>query len=609
MEADKSPPGHGEHREIGAAPLRPAGSGKDASRPLFLALATLALLYAAVVNIRTVVDTDIGWQLAAGRYMVEQREVPRRAVFSYTAAANEWIYPPLAELIFYAAYRLGGFAALTWLGVATCTGTVAVLLRHGGIGTAALAVIAVPAMGYHTLPRAGMFTPLLFASVLSLLWEHHRRGRAALWLLPVLMVAWVNLHVGFIGGIALLAAYAGVELAQALVGSRPAGAASPPWRVPTQPWEAGNKAQVPAAEPLSRLRRAAPWLAVAAAASLLNPWGPRIYLTLALQERILRSVAEQISEWAARVPLSLAGIRGALAWRSPMSAYWWLLAAALVAVVLAARRKQAGTVLLLAAALLAFRHVRFQAVFAAVVVVAAGPLFEPKVQSPKSKMAGFALLGALVFLAGIRVADLVSNRYYLSEGEIAVFGTGASRWYPERACAFLLRERLPGRLFNDYAIGGYLTWRLWPHYPVYIDGRAIPFGADLLLRSGRLLAESPDSMEWQREADRWGIRTVMLGIARYGGVGGALECFCQSHSWRPVYLDEVSAVFVRNREENAPWLSRLQVDCATVRLAPPSTRNKAILHNYYADAGSVFLRLGRTTEAIQAFEQAERLRR
>ena len=71
-------------------------------------------------------------------------------------------------------------------------------------------------------------------------------------------------------------------------------------------------------------------------------------------------------------------------------------------------------------------------------------------------------------------------------------------WYPERATAFLLRERLPRNVFNDYNSGGYLTWRIGPKYPVYVDGRLIPFLLRFPLRYHRdartlsaLSAEAP----------------------------------------------------------------------------------------------------------------------
>lgn len=122
------------------------------SRRLAVALAGLALAYALVINVRTVVDTDIGWQLTAGRYVVQHGRIPFRDVFSYTAEGREWAYPALSGVIFYGAHQVGGFALLTLLGVAACALTVGLLLRGAGPAQAALAIVAVPMIGYGTLP-------------------------------------------------------------------------------------------------------------------------------------------------------------------------------------------------------------------------------------------------------------------------------------------------------------------------------------------------------------------------------------------------------------------------------------------------------------------------
>ena len=91
-----------------------------------------------------------------------------------------------------------------------------------------------------------------------------------------------------------------------------------------------------------------------------------------------------------------------------------------------------------------------------------------------------------------------------------------------------------------------------------------------------------------------------------------LQQFCASEAWRPVYLDEVAAIFVRNRPENAAWINRLQIDCATVRIDPPSTvalgslaRQNGELFNFYNNAGSVLYVLGRGAEALKYLQSAE----
>ena len=95
----------------------------------------------------------------------------------------------------------------------------ALLLRRGSAVSAAIAILAVPLIAWRTAPRADMFTVVLFAAFLSLLWENYQTGRARLWLLPLLMVAWVNLHLGFSAGLALMGMYVVTELLESLFGA------------------------------------------------------------------------------------------------------------------------------------------------------------------------------------------------------------------------------------------------------------------------------------------------------------------------------------------------------------------------------------------------------
>jgi hypothetical protein len=68
----------------------------------------------------------------------------------------------------------------------------------------------------------------------------------------VIMLFWVNLHPGFIAGLAAIGAYLLIELSDLLFAERRQAA-------------------------LLRLRRVWPWLAACGAATLVNPWGAKIY--------------------------------------------------------------------------------------------------------------------------------------------------------------------------------------------------------------------------------------------------------------------------------------------------------------------------------------------
>ena len=567
-----------------------------------IALIALALVYALLAGLKTVADFDLGWQLATGRYIVEHHSIPSTDVLSSTARGNEWIYPPGSGVILYAVSHFGGWTALSWLNALACMAVVALLIFNGGTLTAVLAILAVPAIDYRTEPRSEMFTTVLFAAFLSLLWRHHRGQRARLWLLPILMALWVNLHTGFAAGLALVAGYALLELLELPFATRRAAA-------------------------LTRLRAAAPWCALSALATLANPWGYRIFAALLRQNAAGELHAAFIGEWSS-VRLNFTALAQMVDLRNPASGDWILLLVAAVAILAALGRQQLGPAALLAGgAYLSLEHIRFQALFAILVVTIAGSLpardtgyKDAPAQWLKALRAFLArddarvaVLVAAAILVALRGFDLVSNRHYIVEGGVSLFGAGPSWWYPERATEFIRREKLPGNMFNDFDLGGYLAFRLGPSYLDYVDSRYIPFGIDLLLHKNHLMASPPDSPDWDAEVSARNLNLAIFALARYGQLENVpLAAFCSSHNWKPVYLDEVSVVFLRVRPENEPWLSRLTLDCRTAPIAPPvvspdSRRGGAALFEFYANAGSVFYVLSRDAEAAAALDRADQL--
>ena len=238
-------------------PATPATTTSDSLlRRLALLLAAVAALYMAMACLRTVGDFDTGWQLALGRYLIQHHAVPRTDVLSYTSAGTPWTYPALAGAVLYAIYSVGGYAALSWLCALAGLGLSCwLLLRRAGaplLATAAILAVAVPSLAYRLTPRADLFTTLLFAILFTELWRRHRGLKAWMWLVPIIMLAWVNLHGGFIAGVAAIVGYVLCE-ALALTSS-------------------SQRGQV-----LGRLHEDAKWLLMGVAVTVINPFGINIY--------------------------------------------------------------------------------------------------------------------------------------------------------------------------------------------------------------------------------------------------------------------------------------------------------------------------------------------
>ncbi|HJZ65209.1 MAG TPA: tetratricopeptide repeat protein [Candidatus Acidoferrum sp.] len=559
---------------------------------LRMALIAMALVYALLAGLRTVSDPDLGWQLATGKYIVQLHEIPSTALYTYTVPGARWVYPPLGEVIFYLCFLVGGYAAISWFSALACVGTVALMTWRGEGATAALAIVAVPAIAFRTGPRADLFTTVLFAAILVLLWRHHEGERVRLWLLPVLMLAWVNLHLGFVAGLALMGGYLVMEGFAALFAEQRAGA-------------------------LLRAKQALPWVAVSALATIVNPWGIRIYESLALQNAAAQPSNDFIGEWSGMHFNALA-LREFLSPRDAASGDWWIFVLGVLTLVACRFHKRIGAAILLAGGMIeAIRHVRFQAIFAILVVVIGGTVLAELGRSLKWKPNWAGAAGGVVValaLVGVRGWDLVSQRHYVDSGEIALFGAGESWWFPEKAAAFLEREKLPGNLFHGYNVGGYLNWRLGEKYPVFADGRSIPFGTGIFLEQRALSAAMPDSKLWERSAEKWKINTVEFSLSRYWGLNSfPLAEFCHSASWKPVYVDDVSILFVRNRPENKKWFEKLALNCDKLVLPEPeaakgdSWRARAERFNLLLNSASAYYILSRDAEAYAALQRAEAL--
>jgi len=103
---------------------------------------------------------------------------------------------------------------------------------------------------------------------------------------------------------------------------------------------------------------------------------------------------------------------------------------------------------------------------------------------------------------GAGPSTLAFNRQ-LARGEAVTPGA-----YPEEAVHFVLRARLPGRMYNRNNYSGYLIWRLSPeHYKVFTDSRFDIFGQDFLMdelsvvngwEDGFLINEKKPREEWLR---------------------------------------------------------------------------------------------------------------
>ena len=172
-------------------------------------IATVFILVFAL-GARLVVDTDVWWHLRAGKEILDSGVI-RHDSFSYTKAGADWIdHSWGSEVIMSLLWRGLGYGGLELLaGTLALLGGVFVFLMSSGdahVRAAAVACASLTASIFLASPRPQMFSYALTGAGLYVLFLRRFRGRDALWLIPVLMLVWANLHGGFAIGLLLIAA-------------------------------------------------------------------------------------------------------------------------------------------------------------------------------------------------------------------------------------------------------------------------------------------------------------------------------------------------------------------------------------------------------------------
>ena len=90
---------------------------------------------------------------------------------------------------------------------------------------------------------------------------------------------------------------------------------------------------------------------------------------------------------------------------------------------------------------------------------------------------------------------------------------------------------------NHYNWGGYLVWKLYPDYRVYIDGRADVYGDDFMSQFASAYYVTND---WKKPLRQWSIWTVVLPPD-----SPLVTALRSSPEWKQIYTDAQAAVLRR----------------------------------------------------------------
>lgn len=471
----------------------------------------VAILFSAIFIMATgeISDPDFWWHLRTGQYILETGRIPHTDIFSFTATGREWVtHEWLSEALIYMLFRTGGFALLIVTFAAMITAAFA-LVYYRTEERPFLAGFVLLLGALATLPTWGVrpqMLSLLLTSVSFLLLDRYQQKgdvRFAIPLVP-LTILWVNLHSGFALGLTLTAFYICGMVLEGL--------------------------QSPLPRPVDhRIRNLLIIFVLCLLGVMVNPNGARMY-SYPFETLTSPAMQRYIQEWFSP-DFHLIEFQ-------PFA----LLLIALIAGALWARARISATAVFLAmifgyASLRSARNIPIFVLVAVPILTtqlaeglrAHGWLSNQVSMAPTRQGIGMlngAFLLVLLGVISLRIYTVAANQAKIEQTR-----------FPTQAASLIQSQNLAPNLYNSYAWGGYLIWRLYPQYRVFIDGRADVYGDAFIEDFLRIYRAEPG---WDEQLYARDVRLVLIEPD-----SPLAHALANNSIWKQLYTDDHTALFQR----------------------------------------------------------------
>jgi len=462
-----------------------------------------------------------------GEIILKTGSIPRVDIFSFVAAGKEFIVQNwLSEIILYLVYRMGGFPLLVFLNTLLLVAAllpVYYLCRKASerfwpsIFSAVLITVCMPCN-----LRPQVFSFILFSIYYWILEDYRFQRRDRLWLLPVLMIFWVNLHGAFVMGLVLAAVYLFS------------------WFVPAA-FDRLDDAKFDK----NQFTRLTIILALCVLATLANPEVGRIYRYV---WTVLRDPSSQqlVVEWQ---PPRIGSIQGVFLFYLPF------LVGTITLILTRRRVNRVDLALYLLFSILGFSASRNSVYFLLVLApiisryipmaaktvadLSNPPQFVPIDQQQPHPIPArhYAFVNALLAFAAFALVGIhspwIQSRFY---GKSLI-----DPQTPVGAMNYIEHESLTGNILHPQIYGDYLIWRLWPKQRSFFDGRVHLFG-EAFVRDYQRMLDDPCRQDL---LEKYQIRYMLLSKEEDGRGNGVVQIARSSQLWMKVYEDSNSIMFER----------------------------------------------------------------
>lgn len=478
------------------------------------------------VGNKLLVDGDTGIHIRMGKIILEKGSLPLFDHFSYGSppfswSTHEWLSQVIMSVV-HDSFGLTGIVIFFIFLLSFTYSLFFVFMRHHKdniLLDILLLLVVILSSQISWTARPHVFSILFLIIVLHILNSFQYKGKTYLYLLPLIMLFWVNMHGGFIVGILLIFIYLIGNLSYCFVSK-------------------GVQKEVhwKAARSLSLT------LLACLLASLANPSGYHAIITpfQVVSDRLLMdNVQEFLSP----------------DFHKPIFFKYMLI---LMIVVFSVSKMQLNIIEL--SLVLVFTHMSlYSARHIPLFAVVIAPIMSKYMDLNKSEFLRGLTPAYLRRSSKIADIDARSGGYIwpfaavllviiiASKGGIS-FKFEERNLKPVTAVEFLKREHLKGNMFNLDEFGDYMIYALYPKHKVFIDSRHEIYMKE---RFQDYLDVISLKTGWDKILDKYDINWIIFDKDSF-----LSKFLSTSGKWKLIYSDQTTNIFVKNKPENNDLLMK-----------------------------------------------------
>jgi hypothetical protein len=134
------------------------------------------------------------------------------------------------------------------------------------------------------------------------------------------------------------------------------------------------------------------------------------------------------------------------------------------------------------------------------------------------------------------------------------------------AIEFLSQNKIAGPIFNNYDIGGYLIFHLFPREKVFVDNR--PEAYPVAFFTEQYIPMQEDEVKWRDALARYGFNVIVFAYHDATPWGQQfLISRIKDPEWAPVFADSKVLVLIRRNKENESLIERFELPRERFRIS------------------------------------------